>query len=212
MIKSPFFSFLMFILLVTGGNSNAQTGIFDSTIDIGNPKMKGSAFYDEVTKEYTLRGGGYNIWFERDEFRFLYKTLKGDFTVTADFELIGEGTEPHRKTGWMIRESLNDSAAHISGVLHGDGLTVMQWREVKGSKMRDPEDEIFSDQKGTYTIQLIRRGDIYTMKAGVKNGKLITIGSHSMPGAPAKVLVGVFVCSHNNGVIEEVRVKNVTIN
>ncbi len=34
--------------------------------------------------------------------------------------------------------------AHISATLHGDGLTVMQWRDFKGTEMKDPEDEIFA--------------------------------------------------------------------
>jgi hypothetical protein len=32
---------------------------------------------------------------------------------------------------------------HISAVLHGDGLTVLQWR-ILTSEMKDPEEDIFS--------------------------------------------------------------------
>ena len=64
-----------------------------------------------------------------------YSKLSGDFILTANFELLGEGVDPHRKVGWMIRESLDDDAAHVSATLHGDGLTVLQWRELKGAHM-----------------------------------------------------------------------------
>src|SRR5450432_3344574 len=60
-------------------------GIFENHEDIGNPKIKGTASYDEATQTYNIEGGGSNIWFNRDEFHFLYKKLKGDFVLTADF-------------------------------------------------------------------------------------------------------------------------------
>lgn len=132
------------ILFMTGFASaqNNQTGIFQYNSDIGNPALKGSGSYDSNSQEYDLKGGGYNIWFERDEFHYLYNRIKGDFIFTSNFEFIGEGKIAHRKTGIMIRESEGENAAHISATLHGDGLTVLQWRELKGAFMRDPEDEI----------------------------------------------------------------------
>src|SRR5687768_11398276 len=115
------------------------TGIFQNNIDVGKPKKAGSSLYDATSQTYTLAGAGYNIWFGRDEFQYLYNKIKGDFILTANFEFIGNGTDPHRKIGWMIRGSLNENAAHASAVLHGDGLTVLQWRELPGALMRDPE-------------------------------------------------------------------------
>ncbi len=84
---------LYFILLVIACNSAfAQTdaiGVFDHHEDIGHPKNAGSAQYDKVNLHtYTLTGSGYNIWFNRDEFQYVYKKIKGDFTATANFEFI----------------------------------------------------------------------------------------------------------------------------
>jgi TolB protein len=77
--------------------------------------------------------------------------MGGDFIITAEFAFIGKGIDPHRKTGLMIRESEDEKAANISAALHGDRLTVMQWRGLRGAYMRDPEDEIFSP-KSNYNI------------------------------------------------------------
>jgi len=186
-------------------------GAFQRSQDIGNPKLAGSSNYNDVTKEYRLRGSGYNIWFERDEFQFLFKKISGDFTVTADFEFIGTGTDPHRKVGWMVRESLTDDAAHISAVGHGDGLTVLQWRVKKGMAMRDPEDEIFSSLKSVQTIQVERKGDEYTMRVAKRGGILQTVGSHYMPHLPTPLFVGLYICSHNPDKIEEAIISNVQI-
>ena len=107
---------------------NSSVGIFDNHTDIGKPKTSGAAVYDPATQSYQLTGAGYNIWFERDELQYAYKKIAGDFILTANFAFIGKGTDPHRKIGWMVRESLADNAAHMSAVAHGDGLTVLQWR------------------------------------------------------------------------------------
>lgn len=79
-------------------------GSFTHSADIGNPKNPGSATYDPSTKTYTVKGSGYNIWFNRDEFHYLYNNMSGDFTLTADFEFVGDTGNAHRKIGWMVRE------------------------------------------------------------------------------------------------------------
>ncbi len=59
------------------------TGIFQTKADIGNPKNNGSASYNAANQSYTLKVSGYIVWFERDEFHFLYNKLQGDFIMTA---------------------------------------------------------------------------------------------------------------------------------
>lgn len=60
-------------------------GIFEKQQDIGNPKMSGATLYGQFNQEFKLSGGGYTIWFGRDEFYFNYKKLKGNFVLTANF-------------------------------------------------------------------------------------------------------------------------------
>ena len=199
------------VFLITSAKPAKMIGVFQQSVDVGSPKLAGSARYNKQTKEYTLTGSGYNIWFERDEFHYLFKKLSGDFTVTADFEFVGTGTDPHRKVGWMVRESLDDNASHLSAVAHGDGLTVLQWRVTKGMAMRDPEDEIFSPEKNVHTIQVERKGNDYTMRVAPKGGALQTVGSHTMANLSGPLFVGLYICSHNPAKVEEAIVRNVQI-
>lgn len=202
---------LVLAVLLTSSAPTKTIGLFRKSSDVGSPKLSGSAQYNKRTKEYTLKGSGYNIWFERDEFHYLFKKLSGDFTLTADFEFVGAGTDPHRKVGWMVRESADDNARHISAVAHGDGLTVLQWRVAKGMAMRDPEDEIFSTEKKPYTVQVERKGNEYTMRVAQKGAALQTVGSHTMADLPDDLLVGLYICSHNPAKVEEAIVRNVQI-
>lgn len=201
-------------MLFISGNVFAQTdtlGLFEHHQDIGNPKISGSAYYDKVTHTYTLTGSGYNIWFNRDEFQFLYKKIKGDFTATANFEFIGDKGNNHRKIGWMIRESTNESAIHESAVEHGDGLTVLQWRSNLGENMKDPEGEIFYPDRGFEVIQMQRIGKRIIVRIGHIGEPLKTLGSHVMNNLSEEALLGLFICSHDPSVTEKARVWDVHI-
>jgi TolB protein len=192
-------------------SQTSQVGIFSDHSDIGNPKISGSSQYDPADQVYTLKGAGYNIWFARDEFHYAYNKIKGDFILTAQFEFTGKGTEAHRKFGWMVRESSGEDATHMTAVYHGDGLTGMQWRNAKGQNMRDPEDEIFFPKKNSQVIQLERTGKEFVMRVAHWGEPLQVVGRKEMENMPDEVLAGIFICSHNEKIVEEAKVWNVRI-
>lgn len=202
--------FLLFVYTFSVAQTNT-IGQFDHHTDIGNPKNAGSARYEKASRTYSIKGSGYNIWFNRDEFQYVYKKIKGDFVITAHFEFKGATGNGHRKTGWMLRETADEDAVHISAVEHGDGLTVLQWRVKKGENMKDPEGEIFFPEKKFEIIQLQRIGKEVTMKVGHRGQALQKVGSHVMPGMPDEMLLGMFICSHDPEVVEEAEVSNVVI-
>ena len=205
-----YFVILLFFCVQISHAQN-RVGIFENHLDIGNPKLTGSTDYNSKDQSYTLKGSGYNIWFERDEFQFAYNKIKGDFILTANFEFMGKGENAHRKIGLMVRESPDKGAAHVSAVAHGDGLTVMQWRVSKDANMRDPEDEIFSTEKNIQIIQLERIGRKYNMRVAYVGQPLQLVGSHEMESMPDEVLAGLFICSHDVEAIEQARVWDVKI-
>ena len=59
-------------------------GIFEGQSDVGTAVVPGSASYDPATKQYTISSAGYNVWYYRDEFRFLWKKMSGDVSLAAD--------------------------------------------------------------------------------------------------------------------------------
>jgi Tol biopolymer transport system component len=202
---------LLSLLCTLASAQNTRIGVFQFNSDIGNPKKAGSAAYNVSDQSYDIKGGGYNIWFERDEFHYLYNKIKGDFILTANFEFIGKGTNNHRKTGWMLRATTEDKSPHITATLHGDGLTVLQWRGEYGAPMRDPQDELFADTSWYTILQIERAGKTITMRGAHPGQPFHTIGSHDMENLPDEVLAGLFVCSHDPELTEEARVWNVRI-
>ena len=213
-IKHSNILFLFFYFLWCDSSfAQNPVGIFDNHQDIGNPKLKGSATYDETTQTYNLSGAGYNIWFNRDEFHFLYKKLKGDFVLTADFEFTGDtaGAVGHRKIGWMIRESTDEGAASANACKHIDGLVVLQWRTYKGMFMRDPEEERFYPKKGGQTIQLERIGKTITMRIAHPGEPLQFVGSYESDVLNGEVLAGPYILSHDSNTLASAKVWNVRI-
>jgi TolB protein len=205
--------FLFFLLISNKSMAQHPVGIFDDHKDIGNPKLAGDASYDATTQMYQLAGAGSNIWFNRDEFHFLYKKITGDFILTADFDFSGDTTHTsgHRKIGWMVRESLEEGAASMDACKHIDGLTVLQWRGYRGMFMRDPEDELFYAKKGGQTIQLQRVGKLLTMKIAHLGEPLQLVGSHMMEGMKDEVLAGLYIVSHDSNEVAHAKVWNVRI-
>ena len=185
---------LLAIAVVVAGRATsgqgAPLGAFDGHGDVGSPKIAGSATYNAVSQEYALAAGGVNMWAQRDEFQFAWKRMTGDFILQARVELLGKGVEPHRKAGWMIRPSQEADAPYVDGVVHGDGLTSLQFRRTKGAITEQKEMTI----KGPDVIQLERKGGTYIFSAAkcgdpftVVDGRRRQSGRRG-PGRPGLVL------------------------
>jgi Tol biopolymer transport system component len=180
--------------------------VFERQNDIGDVTRSGSATYDAERQEYTISGSGANMWFDHDEFHFVWKRMKGDFILTTRAQFIGEGVEEHRKFGWMVRSSLDSGSMHVNAAVHGDGLASLQFRRVKGGLT----EEVRSSLKAADVIQLERKGDTYTMSVARFGDAFVTQPVLDL-ALGAEVYVGLYVCSHNKEVVEKAVFRNVQI-
>lgn len=199
------FSVLVIIcLLIIAGIINSckekgekSTGIFNQASDIGNPDLPGTSSYDSLKGAYVLRGGGKNIWGESDEFHFLSREIEGDFIIRARVRFKGEGINPHRKLGIMIRDSLGGGSAHVSAAVHGDGLTSLQYRKEEGNETG----EIKSGSEAPGIIQLERKGNKFILSAATEGKPFNSVVLQDMK-LKSRVHAGLFVCSHETDVLE----------
>ena len=196
-------------MMVINSNILAQsspTGIFFNHSDIGDVKLPGKVSYHSIDQEYLIEGSGANMWFVDDQFHFLWNSIQGDFILRAKVKFVGEGVDPHRKLGWMVRNSFQPDAEHISAVVHGDGLVSLQYRKKKG----EDTEELSSADTAPDIIQLERRGDTYIMGTA-KMGEPLKQVSLDITGLHNEVFIGLFVCSHNADVIEKAIFSDVRI-
>ena len=177
---------------------SSSLGIFEEHGDIGAVKKAGSAQYDAATQEYVLTGSGKNMWLNEDEFHFLWKRLTGDFVVRATLRFVGKGVDLHRKIGWMVRNSQDSHSAYVDAVVHGDGLTSLQFRRSAGALT----EEVPSPVTAPAIIQMERRGNTYTLSTAEVGGALVASSSVDLT-LQDQVLVGLVICSHNADVLEK---------
>ena len=197
---------LIFTLMALTPFAQNPLGIFEKTTDAGPVRHKGSTSYDAASQTYVLSGAGANIWFTKDEFHFAYKKLSGDFILQARGHLLGEGVDPHRKFGWMVRTGLDTSAAMVAAAVHGDGLTAIQFRKRAGANV----EEVKSPVKMPDVIQLERRGRSFFLSVARFGDPFWTVEVPDFD-FPAEMLAGLFVSSHNADVVEKAEFDNVRI-
>jgi hypothetical protein len=180
--------------------------LFDGHGDMGPVARPGTVVEDVSNGALVIEGAGANMWFATDEGYFVWKRIKGDFIVSARMELLGKGVEAHRKIGWMARSTMDTGSAQASAVVHGDGLTSLQFRKEAG---KDTE-EIQLPISGADQVQLERKGGLYIMSAA-RFGEPYASEHVEKIGLGDDILVGFFVCSHNAEVVEKAKFTNVRI-
>ncbi|MCV9386341.1 SMP-30/gluconolactonase/LRE family protein [Reichenbachiella ulvae] len=199
---------LTLLVLLSSLQIHAQQslGIFDNHLDIGSSKNEGFAFYDASNQTYTLGGSGVNVWGTNDQFHYLWTTIQGDFILRAEVEFHGQGVDPHRKAGWMVKNDLESNTAHVNACTHGDGLTSLQHRKETNGETS----EKVSQDSSVQMIQLERRGDTFIMSTAQFGSEPTEVQLDSMP-MDTEVYVGLYVCAHNPDITETVTFRNVRI-
>ncbi len=181
-------------------------GIFDNHLDIGDSENKGFAYYQKEDQTYVIGGSGKNMWFNEDQFQYLWTTLQGDFILRAEVSFLGKGVDPHRKVGWIVKNDLNSETPHVNASTHGDGLTSLQYRKTIGG---DTE-EIISKDSLPNVIQLERKGNLFIMSTAKFGKEFISVQLENM-SLENQVYVGLYVCSHNPDIVELAKFRNVRI-
>ena len=186
--------------------ADSSVGQFASSQDVGGPAIAGSTAYDASLQHYRMTAGGINVWANSDQFQFASNQLKGDFIVRARIEFVGQGADPHRKLGWMVRSVLEADSAYVDACVHGDGLTSLQYRRTKGATTEQTVLPI----RGGDVIQLERRGNTYIFSAA-HYGETFQTAAIADLNLGDEVNVGLFLCAHHPNVKEEAVFKDVRI-
>jgi TolB protein len=189
--------------------SESAIGVLESQTDVGQVRRAGSATYDAANQQYLVAGSGQNMWGDHDDFHFVWKRLTGNFILSARARFVGAGVEPHRKMGWTIRPSLATNAAQVTAAVHGDGLTSLQFRRSAGATTEELK-SADSLPNPVVEIQLERRDGMYIMSVARFGDTLVTQELRDV-SLPDTVYVGLFVCAHNDTLIERAAFSDVRI-
>jgi len=179
-------------------NFDAPIGVFQGQSDIGAAVVAGSASYDPGTQQYTLQSAGYNIWYQRDEFRFLWKKMSGDVSLAADASFPNPKGYDDRKVVLIIRQSLDDDSKEAMLGEHGSGMIHLAQRSEQGTQMTDMQFRFGGTLDGVMAkrIGIQKHGDEIAIFASLKGEPLHQFGPPITLHFEAPFYVGIGFCSH----------------
>ena len=175
--------------------------------DIGSVSTPGEMTYVKATDTYTISAAGVNLWFAKDACSLVWLKVDGDFEITGEVDLVGEGVNPHRKLGFMVREDLTEDCAYADIAVHGDGLTSLQYRLARAE---DTFETGAVQGKAPDTICLTRRGNTISVRSG-KGGLPAEDEACIEINLPETCFIGLFLCSHEEDVVETGHFRNVRL-
>lgn len=206
-------------------NYDVPIGIFAGQSDVGAPLVPGSASYYPATGKYTIASAGYNIWYTRDEFRFLWKKMSGDVSLTADITFPDPKGYGDRKAALLIRQSLDDDAKEALVALHGAGMIQLAQRAETNTRVKDLEFRVGGrgrpggaspDSLVTVNAKRIgieKRGDEFTLYVSLEGEPMHPYGPPIHLHLDEPFYVGIGFCSHlpttpDTAVISDVLLEN----
>jgi hypothetical protein len=184
-------------------------GIFSGQSDVGSALVPGSASYDPRTKAYTITSAGYNVWYTRDEFRYLWKKMSGDVSLAADITYPNPDGYGDRKAVLVIRQSLADDSKEALVALHGGGMIHLAERPETDARVKDMEYRIGSrgGLPGGATpdslvvaharrIGIEKHGDSFALFVSLEGEPMHQFGPPIHLHLKAPFYVGIGFCSH----------------
>lgn len=190
-------------------NFYVPIGIFDGQSDIGSAVIPGSASYEAATKQYTVHSAGYNVWYTRDEFRYLWKKMSGDVSLAVDVNFPDPNGYDDRKAVLVIRQDLEDGSKEALVAMHGAGMIQLAQRPAMGVRITDIEYRIGS--RGGRTggaspdslvgimakrIGIEKRGDSFALFVSLDGEPMHQFGAPITLHIDAPFYVGIGFCSH----------------
>jgi dipeptidyl aminopeptidase/acylaminoacyl peptidase len=154
-----------------------------------------------------VTGGGENMWFTKDAFHFVWKRVSGDVALAADLQWIGTAGNAHRKAGLVIRQSLDPDSPYVDVVVHGSGLTSIQFRQSRGDVTHEVQANLLAPRR----IRLEKQGDTVFMSASEEGKGVHTTGGSCRIKLQSPFYVGLGVCAHDNSVLEQAVFSNVEL-
>ena len=188
-------------------NFDTPIGIFEGQSDIGSAVIPGSASYDASTKQYTINSAGYNVWYTRDEFRFLWKKMSGDVSLAADISYPDPDGYGDRKAVLIIRQDLEDDSKEALVALHGLGMIHLAERAEKSVRVKDLEFRIGSRgplaSNPDHLVEIIakrigieKHGDSFALFVSLQGEPMHQFGAPIDLHIDGPFYVGIGFCAH----------------
>jgi TolB protein len=192
---------------IAAQSAQANLGVFQTESDVGVLTQPGKTVYDSAQQTYTITASGENVWFDKDNFHFVWMKVSSDGFLQADISFLGKGVNPHRKALLMARTSLDSDSPYADIALHGNGMTALQFRDEKSALTREVQAATWSPKH----FRIEKHGDYFTMWLAGDDGEFHFAGSSPRIALGESFYVGLGMCSHEKDLSETAVFSNVKI-
>jgi Tol biopolymer transport system component len=125
--------------------------------------------------------------------------MSGDVSLAANIRWVSTDGTPnvHRKACLIIRQSLDAASPYVDAVVHGNGLTSLQFRETNGGVTAEIEAN-FGRTAAPARIQIEKHGDYAIMNVAAEGEALHPMGGEYRIELKDPFYVGLAVCPHDD--------------
>jgi outer membrane protein assembly factor BamB len=131
--------------------------------DVGYPAPHGTQLFDKATDTWTLRGGGFDIFFKTDQFHFVWQPMIGDGALSARVRFVDPGGVPgndYAKAGVMMRTTTDPGSPYYAAFLTAEHGVMVQYRKTNDDGTG--EAVIPDPIKGAVYLKIVRVGTLYS--------------------------------------------------
>jgi regulation of enolase protein 1 (concanavalin A-like superfamily) len=136
-----------------------------------------AAFVETSPGAFLMNGTGTNIWDYADEFRFAYKQLKGNGSITARIDSVSNVNNA-AKAGVMIRETLMPESVHaIVDITPGAGAEFLRRLETAGASTSAVQTSTTAPSGAKLWVKLTRNGNTFTAQLSADGVTWTSVGT-----------------------------------
>ena len=167
---------------------------------------RATGFMDNGNNAFTVSAGGTDIWGAADQFRFVYKQLNGNGSITMRVDTIGN-TNVWAKAGPMIRETLDTGSknAYIA-VTPASGVS-FQWRSTASGASANSQT---AGLVAPYWVRITRTGNVFKAERSADGKTWTQQGTDTTVTMAATVYIGLAVTSHDATLTTVAEISNVS--
>ena len=183
------------VLSVTGSAPTPPTACPSAwtCADVGAPIPAGSNYL--INGQWSILGGGSDMWGSADQFHYTAETLPGDGAVSAQI-VSQQDTDPWAKSGVMLRATTDPGSPYFAILSTGGNGTVIQYRTTQGGSTS----QVSGLTSGApIYVEVTRSGTTFTAYTST-DGVTWTAypgGSVSIPAMTGSLLAGMADTSHS---------------
>ncbi|MCU0916153.1 MAG: discoidin domain-containing protein, partial [Planctomycetes bacterium] len=153
----------------------------------------GVGFADRGNNAFSVTSTGSDIWGNADQFRFVYRQLSGNGSMTARVDSLIR-SDAWSKAGVMIRETLEAGSKHAATVVTPDNGVSFPSRNASNSASVQTN---VTALKAPYWVRVTRTGNAFKSECSPDGKTWTQVGTNLDITMGANIYVGLCLTSHN---------------